>query len=158
VRVLFTTLLRGPARLFAQTAGTRILGMASSALLIVLLSRRLDPAQYGVYALFTTTYIFGNLILGLGLSGNLTSRVPGRDDDTAQRLLATFFLAEVGIGAVVLATALLFGLDRRLAVGMDVVPYLPALRLLLLLTWIDLGCGSCLNYLLARKQFGRQMC
>jgi O-antigen/teichoic acid export membrane protein len=154
VREPFTALRRGPLRLFAQTAGTRVLGILSSALLVGLLSGRLTPAEYGVYALFSTTYVFGNLILGLGLSGNLTAQVPGRDDATAERLLATFFLAEVGIGGVVLALALLVGADRWLAVGMDVAPYLTALRFVLLLTWIDLGAGSCLTYLLARKRFG----
>ena len=150
----FKTFLRGPLRLFVHTAGTRLLGLASSALLVVLLSRGLDPAQYGIYALFTTTYIFGTLVLGLGLSNNLTSLVPGRDDETAERLLATFFVSEVVVGGVLLALSFTLGLDRRLAAALDVGPYLPALRLVLLLTWVDLGAGSCLNYLLARKRFG----
>jgi O-antigen/teichoic acid export membrane protein len=106
VRDPFKNVLRGPLRLFAQTAGTRILGLASSALLVVLLSRELDPAQYGIYALFTTTYIFGTLVLGLGLSNNLTSLVPGRDDETAERLLATFFVSEVVVGAALLALSI----------------------------------------------------
>lgn len=128
--------------------------MASSTLLVVLLSRGLEPAEYGVYALFTTTYIFGNLVMGLGLSGNLSALAPGRERDAAERLLATFFLAELSIGALVLGLVFAFGLDGRLAAGLDVARYLPALRLILVLTWIDLGAGSCLNYLLARKQFG----
>lgn len=143
-----------PLGLFIQTAGTRIVGMLSSALLVVLLSRQLDPTQYGIYALFSTTYVFGNLVLGLGLSGNLSARVPGRDDREAARLLGTFFLAEVGIGGVIVAVSLVAGLDRWLARALDVGPYLSALRLLFLFIWIDLGTGSCLNYLLARKRFG----
>lgn len=145
---------RRPLGLFIQTAGTRIVGMLSSALLVVLLSRQLDPTQYGVYALFSTTYVFGNLVLGFGLSGNLSARVPGRDDGEAARLLGTLFLAEMAIGGAVLGAGLVLGLDRWLAEALDVVPYLPAWRLLFLFIWVDLGATSCFNYLLARKRFG----
>lgn len=144
----------GPLWLFAQTAGTRLLGMASSSLLVVLLARALDPDHYGVYALFTTTYVFGNLILGFNLSGNLIRRIPGADTAHGARLLATFVLTEVSIGAALLLLAITLGFDRWMASALEIPQYLTEFRLILLMTWVDLGAGGCLNYLLARKRFG----
>ncbi|MEP6651724.1 MAG: lipopolysaccharide biosynthesis protein [Myxococcales bacterium] len=140
--------------LFVQTAATRILGIGSSALLMVLLTRSLTPADYGAYALLSTTAIFANLLLGLGLSLNLTRRVPGAADAEASALVATFIPAEMAVGGIILGAFLALRLDRALAGALDVSKYRSDLRLVLCATWIDLGAAGCLNYLMARKRFG----
>lgn len=154
MRHLQSSRSRRPLGLFAQTAAARVLGMVAGGVLVVLLARSLDPDQYGVYALFSTTYVFGNLILGLNLSGNLSRQVPGRDEMHASRLLLTFVSSEVALGAAVLFGCLALGLDHRLANALGIRAYASAFRLVLIITWLDLPSGGCLNYLLARKQFG----
>ena len=97
--------------------------------------------------------MFGNLVLGLGCRQSLGAR-PWTRRSRSVPPSGDLLPGRAGNRGAIVGACLLFGLDRRLAQALDVAPYLSALRLLFLFIWIDLGAGSCLNYLLARKRFG----
>ena len=102
-------------RLFRQgsvyTLGTAV-QLSASAVVLPIITRLLDPAQYGVVALTLSINVVVTTLVGLGIPAAITREFfteGGRDRDRARALIGSVGLVATLGAALLLATAPLWG-------------------------------------------------
>lgn len=139
-------------RQIGHTAGFKLGVFGVRFLLLYLLAQAFTPADYGAYALVTTTASFGVFLLGLNLYAYVYREAPGRDRETSLRIFKSTFVFEVLVSGALIAAVVFSGALDPLLRSLKAAEYRAEFVAGLLLLLAMIASAEVQHYLWARAQ------